>query len=30
MIIRPALVSDAQAIADIYAHYVRETVITFA
>lgn len=30
MIIRPAQVSDAHAIADIYAHYVRETVITFA
>jgi phosphinothricin acetyltransferase len=27
--IRPAAASDAAAIADIYAHYVRETVITF-
>lgn len=29
MRIRPAAVSDAAAIADIYAHYVRETAITF-
>lgn len=29
MKIRPAAVSDAAAIAGIYAHYVRDTVITF-
>lgn len=30
MHIRPAVPQDAPAIADIYNHYVRETVITFA
>lgn len=30
MLIRPAQPSDAEAIAAIYGHYVRETVITFA
>lgn len=30
MVIRPAVPDDAAAIAAIYAHYVRETAITFA
>ena len=30
MLIRPARPEDAQAIAAIYSHYVRETVVTFA
>ena len=29
MLIRPAVVSDAPAIADIYGYYVRETCVTF-
>ncbi|MBQ8556704.1 MAG: N-acetyltransferase [Clostridia bacterium] len=30
MLLRPAVLADAPAIAGIYAHYVRSTVITFA
>lgn len=29
MLIRPVTESDAQAITDIYNHYVTETVVTF-
>ncbi len=29
VLVRPATVADAAAIADIYNHYVRETVVTF-
>ena len=28
-VVRPAALSDAAAIADIYNHYIRETVVTF-
>jgi phosphinothricin acetyltransferase len=29
LVIRPATEADAQAVADLYNHYVRETVVTF-